>query len=59
MKIHGAVAERALQEILKLLQGHDLETLRHTWRLLFGRVPEPREDVRRARELVSDYYAAE
>jgi hypothetical protein len=58
MKIHGPVAERALQEILKLLQGHDLEALRHTWRLLFGRVPEPREDVLRAREMIAEYYSA-
>lgn len=58
MKIHGPAAARALGEIVKLLQGQDLETLRHTHRLLFSRVPEPREDVRRAKELVAEYFGA-
>jgi len=58
MKLHGPVAERALGEILKLLQEQDLETLRHTYRLLFNRVPEPREDAQRARELIAEHYAA-
>lgn len=58
MNLHGPVAQRALGEVLKLLQGHDLETLRHTHRLLFGRVPEPKADVERARELVGEYFAA-
>lgn len=56
MKIHGPAAQRALGEILKLLQGQDLETLRHTYRLLFSRVSEPREDAVRALELVTGYY---
>jgi hypothetical protein len=56
MRIHGPVAERALGELLKLLQGQDLETLRHTYRLLFSRVAEPRADAVRARELVTSYY---
>jgi hypothetical protein len=58
MKIHGPVAERALGEVLKLLTGHDLETLRQTYRLLFSRVPEPRADVQRARELIEEHFAA-
>jgi hypothetical protein len=56
MKIHGPAAQRALGEILKLLQGQDLETLRHTYRLLISRVSEPREDAVRALELVTGYY---
>jgi hypothetical protein len=58
MKIHGPAAQRALGEILKLLQAQDLETLRHTYRLLFSRVPEPREDAVRARELIGEHYGA-
>jgi len=58
MKIHGPVAQRALGEILKLLQAQDLETLRHTHRLLFSRIPEPREDLARARELVAEHFGA-
>jgi hypothetical protein len=56
MKLHGPAAQRALGEIVKLLQGQDLETLRHTYRLLFSRVAEPRADAVRARELVTGYY---
>ena len=58
MKIHGPAAQRALGEILKLLQAQDLETLRHTYRLLFSRVPEPRADAVRARELIAEHYAS-
>ena len=58
MKIHGPAAQRALGEILKLLQAQDLETLRHTYRLLFSRVPEPREDAVRARELIGEHYGS-
>ncbi|HXO18913.1 MAG TPA: hypothetical protein VOA87_03190 [Thermoanaerobaculia bacterium] len=56
MKIHGPISQRAIRELLKLLEEQDLETLRATYRTLFGRVVEPREDVRRARELVGGYY---
>jgi len=57
-KIHVAAGQRALDEILKLLQQQDLETLQHTWRILFGRIDEPREQAKRARELVAEYFAA-
>lgn len=53
---YGPTSQRVLQEILKLLQERDLETLRHTWRTLFGRIIEPRQDVRRAQELIAAYY---
>lgn len=55
--IHERVAQRALEQIVKLLQEQDLETLRHTWRTLFGRIAEPREDAVRARELVAGYFS--
>jgi len=57
-KIHVAAGQRAMDEILKLLQQQDLETLQHTWRILFGRIDEPREQAKRARELVAEYFAA-
>jgi len=57
-KIHPPAAQRALDELIKLLLQQDLETLRHTYRLLFGRLPEPREQARRALELVAEHYAA-
>ena len=56
-KIHVAAGQRALDEIIKLLQQQDLETLQHTWRILFGRIDEPREQAKRARELVGEFFA--
>lgn len=55
---YGPTSQRVLEELIKLLQERDTDTLRHTYRTLFGRILEPREDVRRARELISDYYSS-
>jgi hypothetical protein len=55
---HPPSAQRAIAEMVKLLRGQDLDTLQQTWRLLFSRIPEPREHARRARELVEEHYAA-
>lgn len=55
---YGPTSQRVLQELVKLLQDRDVDTLRHTYRTLFGRILEPREDVRRARELISDFYSS-
>jgi hypothetical protein len=55
-KIHVAAGQRAMDELIKLLQQQDLETLQHTWRILFGRIDEPREQAQRARELVGEYF---
>jgi hypothetical protein len=58
-RLHPAASQRAIDQIHKLLQQQDLETLRATYRTLFGRVAEPREDVQRARELVAEYFAGQ
>lgn len=55
---YGPTSQRVLEELIKLLQERDVDTLRHTWRTLFGRILEPREDVRRARDLIGDYYGS-
>lgn len=55
-RIHPAASQRALDGLIKLLQQQDIETLRATWRTLFGRIAEPRQDVQRAYELVSEYF---
>lgn len=55
---HPPSSRRAIEELVKLLRGQDLETLRHTWKLLFTRIAEPREHARRARELVEEHYTA-
>lgn len=57
-RLHNSTSQRALDELIKLLQEQDLETLAFTWRTLFGRIAEPREDARRAQELVRQYYTA-
>lgn len=55
-RLHPPPAQRALDETIKLLQERDFETLRHTWRTLFGRIHEPRADAAQARELVAGFY---
>ena len=55
---YGPTSHRVLEELIKLLQNRDVDTLRHTWRTLFGRILEPREDVRRARDLIGEYYGS-
>lgn len=55
-KIHPAASQRALDGLIKLLQQQDIETLRATWRTLFGRIAEPRQDVQRAHDLVSEHF---
>jgi hypothetical protein len=57
-KIHVAAGQRAIDELIKLLQQQDLETLQQTWRILFRRIDEPREQAKRAHELVAEYFAA-
>lgn len=55
---YGPTSQRVLEELIKLLQERDVDTLRHTYRTLFGRILEPREDVRRARDLIGEYYGS-
>lgn len=58
-RVHPAASQRALDGLIKLLQQQDLETLRATWRTLFGRIAEPRQDAQRARDLVEEYFASQ
>jgi hypothetical protein len=55
-RLHPAASQRALDQIHKLLQQQDLETLQATYRTLFSRIAEPRADAQRARELVAEYF---
>jgi hypothetical protein len=54
---YGHTSQRVLAELVKLLRAGDLETLELTYRTLFGRIVDPREDVRRAHELIAGYFA--
>ncbi len=58
-RIHPAASQRAIDEMVKLLHEQDLETLGLTYKTLFKRVAEPREDVRRAEELVRQCFTGE
>jgi len=58
-KIHPGASQRALDELMKLLQEQDLETLSLTYKTLFGRIAEPREDVKKAIELVRQHFTGE
>lgn len=58
-QIHPGASQRALDELIKLLQQQDLETLGLTYKTLFGRIAEPREDVERAHQLVRQHFTGE
>lgn len=58
-RVHPPPSQRAVDGLLQLLQQQDLETLRATWRTLFGRITEPRDDVQRARDLVTQYFTGQ
>jgi len=54
---YGHTSQRVLAELVKLLREGDLETLEFTYRTLFGRIIDPRDDVHRAAELIGGYFA--
>jgi hypothetical protein len=58
-RIHPGASQRALDELIKLLQQQDLETLSLTYKTLFGRIAEPREDALRAQGLVRQQFTGE
>jgi hypothetical protein len=58
-RIHPAASQRAIDEMVKLLHEQDLETLSLTYKTLFKRIAEPREDVRRAEEMVRQCFTGE
>jgi hypothetical protein len=49
---YGPTSQRAIEQVIRLLQEGDHDTLRSTYRSLFNRVVEPGQDVRRAYELI-------
>ena len=53
---YGPTSQRAIEELVKLLRDRDLETLRLTFRTLFGRIIEPGKDVLRVHELIEEYF---
>ena len=58
-RIHPGASQRALDELIKLLQEQDLETLGLTYKTLFGRIAEPREDAFHAQKLVRQQFTGE
>lgn len=55
---YGPTAQRAIEEIVKLLRDRDLETLGLTYQTLFGRIVEPGRDVERVHELLDRHFDA-
>ncbi|MDH3744516.1 MAG: hypothetical protein OES47_05370 [Acidobacteriota bacterium] len=53
---YGPTSQRAIEEIVKLLRDHDLETLRLTYRTLFGRIVEPGKDIQRVYGLIDGHF---
>jgi hypothetical protein len=53
---YGPTSRRALEELVKLLRDRDFETLRLTFRTLFGRIVEPGKDVQRVFGLIEDHF---
>ena len=56
---YGPTAQRAIEEIVKLLRDRDLDTLSATYQMLFGRIVEPGRDVQRVHELLDRHFEAE
>ncbi|MDH3404760.1 MAG: hypothetical protein OES32_01455 [Acidobacteriota bacterium] len=56
---YGPTSQRAIEQVIRLLQEGDHDTLRSTYRSLFNRVVEPGQDVRRAYELIDERFHGE
>ena len=54
---YGPSSQRVIEELIKLLRERDLDTLRMTYRTLFGRIVEPGKDVQRVLGLIGDFFA--
>ncbi|TNF71391.1 MAG: hypothetical protein EP299_12010 [Acidobacteria bacterium] len=55
---YGPTSQRVIEELVKLLQGRDLETLELTYRTLCARIVDPGGDVQRAYELMKGHFAS-
>ncbi|MBZ0112817.1 MAG: hypothetical protein K8J08_10180 [Thermoanaerobaculia bacterium] len=53
---HGPAVRRILTELSNLLREGDLETLKHTYRTLFGRFKDPSENLEKANRLVTEFF---
>lgn len=50
-------SRRVIHEVSKLLDEGDVETLRHTHRLLFDKIPEATDGLRKAEWLIEDHFS--
>lgn len=57
-ELQGA-ARRVVRELVKLLEERDVETLRHTHRALFAKLPQPGDRLKKASWLVADHFDRE
>ncbi len=54
--VYGPTSRRMIEELVKLLQDRDIDTLRLTYRTLFGRIVEPGKDIQRVYDLVDGHF---
>ena len=59
LSTHGPSIRRILVELVNLLRERDFETLRHTYKTLFGRIRDPSVDLEKASRLISSYFENE
>ncbi len=55
---YGPTSQRVIEELVKLLQERDVETLELTYRTLCARIVDPGGDVQRAYELMKGHFAS-
>ncbi|MDX1502467.1 MAG: hypothetical protein R3325_08880 [Thermoanaerobaculia bacterium] len=53
---YGPTSQRVLEELIKLLRERDLDTLRATYRTLFGKIVEPGKDLQRVYEMIGGWF---
>lgn len=54
---YGPTSKRVIEELIKLLTNRDLDNLKSTYTSLFSRVVEPGHDLKRARDLMADFFS--
>jgi len=54
---YGPTSKRVIEELIKLLTDRDLEGLKKSYTSLFSRVVEPGHDLKRARDLMADFFS--
>jgi|GEM_PF-333675 len=54
---YGPTSKRVIEELIKLLTDRELDSLRSSYTSLFSRIVEPGHDLKRARDLMADFFS--